>query len=189
MNLEKINPWVTLDEKEVYDNPWISLTHRNVINPSGGKGIYGVVHFKNLAIGIVPIDEEGNTWLVGQFRYTLDQYSWEIPEGGCLLGTDPLETAKRELQEETGIIASDWTKILDFHTSNSVTDEAGMIYLAKGLTFGEAAPEETEELKLKKIPLQEAVDMVYRGEITDLVAVIGLLRVQLLMMENKQRLS
>ena len=179
MNKEEKNPWITLDEKEIYNNPWIRLTHRNVINPPGGKGIYGVVHFKNLAMGIVPLDEEGNTWLVGQYRYTLNQYSWEIPEGGSPIGTDPLVSAKRELKEETGIIAKKWTKILDFHTSNSVTDEAGIVYLAQDLTIGDASPEETEELRLMKIPLDEAIDMIYSGEITDLVAVSGLLRAKL----------
>lgn len=179
MSAKEKNPWITLDEKEVYNNPWIRLTHRNVINPSGGKGIYGVVHFKNLAMGIVPVDEYGNTWLVGQYRYTLNQYSWEIPEGGSPVGTDPLVSAKRELKEEAGITAKKWTRILDFHTSNSVTDEAGIVYLAQDLTIGVAAPEETEELRLLKLPLDEAVEMVYRGEITDLVAVSGLLRAKL----------
>ena len=178
---ENMNPWKTLDEQEVYNNPWIRITHRNVINPSGGKGIYGVVHFKNLAIGIVPVDEQGNTWLVGQYRYTLNQYSWEIPEGGCPIGTDPLLAAKRELKEETGIIANTWTKILDVHTSNSVTDETGIIYLASDLTFGEAEPEDTEDLMLKKLPLAQAIEMVYQGKITDLMAVSGLLRAKLLL--------
>lgn len=174
------NPWQTLSIQEVYDNRWIKITHREVLTPAGTPGIYGVVHFKNVAIGIVPVDEEGNTWLVGQYRYTLDQYSWEIPEGGCPQGTDPLETAKRELKEETGMQATHWEQILDFHTSNSVTDEYGIAYLAKGLSFGEAEPEETEELQLKKVPLTEAVEMVMRGEITDALSVMALLKVHIL---------
>lgn len=175
------NPWRTLSTQEVYDNRWIKVTHREVTTPAGTPGIYGVVHFKNLAIGIVPIDEEGNTWLVGQYRYTLDQYSWEIPEGGCPLGTDPLATAKRELKEETGMQAEHWEQIIDFHNSNSVTDEYGIAYLATGLSYGEADPEETEELQVKKVPLQEAIDMVLRGEITDALSMMALMKVHILM--------
>ena len=172
------NPWRTISLDKIYDNPWISVTHRQVINPSGNPGIYGVVHFKNLAIGIVPLDDQGNTWLVGQYRYTIDQYSWEIPEGGCPLGTDPLESAKRELQEETGMTALEWTKILDFHTSNSVTDEAGMVFLARNLSFGDSAPEETEQLEVRKLPIREAIQMVENGEITDALSIMALLRIK-----------
>ncbi|MCG8331985.1 MAG: NUDIX hydrolase [Chitinophagales bacterium] len=173
------NPWTTHSVKKVYDNPWIEITHREVTTPNDTPGIYGLVHFKNLAVGIVPIDEEGNTWLVGQYRYTLEQYSWEIPEGGCLIGKeDPLQAAKRELLEETGITAIQWEKILDFHTSNSVTDEAGIIYLAKGLSFGSAQPEHTEQLEVKKIPLRDAVQMVINGDITDAMSVMALLRAE-----------
>lgn len=172
------NPWQTLTKATVYDNPWIAVSHRQVLNPSGNEGVYGVVHFKNLAIGIVPLDEDCNTWLVGQYRYTIDQYSWEIPEGGCPLGTLPLASAQRELLEETGIQAEQWDQILDFHVSNSVTDEAGMAFLARELSFGTAQPEETEQLQIKKLPLVEALDMVYRGEITDSLSIMGLLRVK-----------
>ena len=175
------NPWKTLKSKEIYDNPWIRVTHRDVINPGGGEGIYGVVHFKNWAIGIVPLDEDLNTWLVGQYRYTLDEYSWEIPEGGGLVGTNPLDGAKRELKEETGITAANWLKITDLVTSNSVTDERGVVYVARGLSYGESAPEESEDLKIKKIPFSEAVEMVMRGEITDSLAMIGIMKVKLML--------
>lgn len=175
------NPWKTLNTKEIYDNPWIQVTHRDVINPGGGKGIYGVVHFKNLAIGVVPLDKDLNTWLVGQYRYTMEEYTWEIPEGGGLVGVDPLEGAQRELQEETGIKAANWLKITDLATSNSVTDERGVIFVARELTFGEAAPEESEDLKVKKLPFSEAVDMVMRGEITDSLAMIGIMKVKLML--------
>jgi 8-oxo-dGTP pyrophosphatase MutT (NUDIX family) len=169
------NPWITLSSEVVYSNPWIEISHRNVINPSGGKGIYGLVSFKNLAIGIVPVDEDLNTCLVGQFRYTLNQYSWEIPEGGGPHGEEPLETAKRELKEETGLEAQSWTHIGSIHTSNSVTDEFGHIFLARDLRQTEANPEETEQLALKKLPLREAIAMVERGEITDSLSIAGLL--------------
>lgn len=149
-----------------------------MLNPAGGLGIYGVVHFKNTAIGIVPLDEEGCTWLVGQYRYTLERYSWEIPEGGGALGTDMLESAQRELLEETGITARVWTPLLEIHTSNSVTDEYGVAYLARELEFGEASPEETEQLQVRRLPFEEAVGMVLRGEITDSLSMVAILKVQ-----------
>lgn len=179
------NPWKTVSTKEIYDNPWISLTHRDVINPSGNPGIYGVVHFKNLAIGVVPLDENYNTWLVGQFRYTINEYTWEIPEGGCPLNTPPLLSAKRELLEETGISANQWTDLGDVQVSNSVTDELGKMYLAQGLSFGEAQPEETEQLIVKKVPLSEAIAMVFNQKIKDCLSVIALLKVHLLIQEGK----
>lgn len=179
------NPWTIVSEKQVYDNKWIKLTEYDVINPSGGKGIYGKVHFKNRALGVVVLDDELNTYLVGQFRFTLNTYSWEIPEGGGPFNEDPLEAAKRELLEETGIRAERWEKILDVHLSNSVSDEYGQVYLARTLWFAEAMPEETEQLEVRKLPFEEAYQMVLRGEITDSLAVAGILRVKLILTENK----
>jgi 8-oxo-dGTP pyrophosphatase MutT (NUDIX family) len=173
-------PWQTLSSKEIYDNKWIRVEEHQVINPGGGAGIYGKVHFKNKAIGVIPIDEHGNTWLVGQYRYTLNAYSWEIPEGGCPLGTEPLDSAKRELKEETGITANNWKLLMKFHTSNSVTDEEGFIFLAEGLKFGEPELEQSEaDLVVKKLPFPEALHMVMCGEITDSMSVAGILRVAL----------
>lgn len=172
-----MNPWTTLTTREVYDNRWIRVEEHDVINPSGGKGIYGKVHFKNNAIGIIPVDNEGNTWLVGQYRYTLNEFSWEIPEGGGPVGTPALEAAKRELLEETGLTANRWQLLLRMHTSNSVTDEEAFIFLAEELTEGTSAPEETEaDLKVKKLPLKDAIDMVLKGEITDSMSIAGLLK-------------
>ena len=170
------NPWTTLAAEVKYDNPWINVTEFQVLNPAGNPGIYGKVHFKNIAIGVLPLDEDNNTWLVGQYRYVLDAYSWEIPEGGCPIGKeDPLECAMRELEEETGIKAKIYEKILTLHNSNSVSDEIAYIYVAKGLTFGEAMPEETEDLRVKKVHLSEALQMVLRGEITDAMTVAAIL--------------
>lgn len=171
------NPWKTLSARNAYDNPWIRVEHREVLNPSGGAGIYGVVHFKNTAVGIVPLDQEGYTWLVGQYRYTLGRYSWEIPEGGGALGSDPLEAAQRELLEETGLTARRWIPLLEMHTSNSVTDEYGVAYVAQDLEEGEAQPEETEQLQIRRLPFSEAVDMVMQGEITDALSMIAILKV------------
>lgn len=180
MNEEEKNPWTKLSEEVQYDNPWIRVTQHEVLNPAGKPGIYGVVHFKNLAIGILPLDAEMHTWLVGQYRYPLDIYSWEIPEGGSPLGVDPTEGARRELLEETGMQAQTLRLIQTMHLSNSVSDEYGLIYLATGLSYGEAQPEETEQLRVKRIPFQEAYDMVCRGEITDSLSVAAILKVQLL---------
>src|ERR1019366_9392407 len=138
MRHPKENPWKITSEKIVYDNPWINLTEYQVINPSGNPGIYGKVHYKNIAIGVLPLDNELNTYLVGQYRFALGQYSWEIPEGGGILDTDPLESDKRELLEETGLKASRWTEIQRMHLSNSVTDEFAVIYLAQDLQQFEA---------------------------------------------------
>jgi 8-oxo-dGTP pyrophosphatase MutT (NUDIX family) len=167
--------WRQLDQQLVYENPWISVTHENVLTPAGTAGIYGVVHFKSRAVGVVPLDDDGYVWLVKQFRYPLNQYSIEIPEGGSLLGDDMLEAAKRELREETGITANCWTHLLDLHTSNSVTDESGAVYLAQGLTQGEMALEATEDIEVLRVSLTEAIDWIFTGKITDSLSVMGLL--------------
>jgi 8-oxo-dGTP pyrophosphatase MutT (NUDIX family) len=124
---------------------------------------------------VVPVDEELNTYLVGQFRYTLNQFSWEIPEGGGPIGEEPLETAKRELLEETGLTAKEWSLLNPIHTSNSVTDEFGYVFMARGLEQGESSPEETEDIQVWKLPLSEAIHMVESGKITDSLSVCGLL--------------
>lgn len=172
------NPWTTLSGEVKYDNPWITVTEFQVINPSGGRGIYGKVHFKNKAIGIIAVDNELNTWLVGQYRYTLDAWHWEIPEGGGPLEEDPLTSAQRELREETGLTAKSWSEIIHLHTSNSVTDEEGHIFLAEDLQEGSSALEATEaDLKVWKLPLKEALNMVLDGKITDSMSVMALLKV------------
>ena len=148
-----------------------------VINPSGGKNQYGYVHFKNRAVGIIPIDADGNVWLVGQDRYTLNAWSWELPMGGAPLSEDPLDAAKRELKEETGLSAKKWTEVMRLHTTNSITDEEGIVYLAEDLTEGEAEPEETEQIEVRKLPLDAAVDMVRNGEITDAISAAALLHI------------
>lgn len=179
------NPWTVLESEEIYDNNWIKLTEHQVLNPAGGKGIYGEVHFKNIAIGILPLDENLNTWLVGQYRFPTKSYSWEIVEGGGPLGDNPLASAKRELEEETGLSASKFTEIQRMHLSNSVSDEMAIVYVAQGLSFGVSSPEETEELIVKKLAFQQAYQMVMNGEITDSISVAAILKTHILIQENK----
>lgn len=168
--------WQELSRECVYENPWIEVTHRQVVTPAGTDGIYGVVHFKNRAVGILPLDDEQNTWLVRQTRFPLGQASWEIPEGGSPKGESTLMTAKRELEEEVGLLASDWQPWLTLHLSNSVTDEVAEVFLAQGLRSGEVQHEDTEDIEVLKLPLIEAIDMVERGEITDAISVAALLK-------------
>ena len=171
--------WKTLNRSVVYENPWIKVEHRNVINPSGNPGIYGTVHYKNVAIAVLPIDQEGNTYLVGQYRYVLSQYSWEIPEGGCPGHENPLFAAKRELKEEAGLEAKIWTPILQMDLSNSVSDEHSISYIARDLTNGSARPEETENLQVKKVHFNELLEMVLRNEVRDALAIATVLRAKL----------
>ncbi|MBL4707315.1 MAG: NUDIX hydrolase [Flavobacteriales bacterium] len=173
------NPWKILKKELAYKNDWIEVYHHEVLNPSGNSGIYGTVEFKNLAVGVIPIDTSGNTYLVGQYRFPLNAYSWEIPEGGCKAGTNPLITAKRELKEETGIIAKKWQEIQQIHTSNSVTNEVGYIYLAEELSFEEAQPDDDEQLIIKKVSLKQAYEMVESGEITDSLSLAGIMKLKI----------
>lgn len=171
------NPWTTLSTREAYANPWIHVREDQVINPSGGRGIYGVVEYQNRAVGVVPVDEEGFTWLVGQWRYCHGSYEWEIPEGGCPPGEDPAECARRELMEETGIRATIIEPLLSgLQLSNSTTNEVCDLFVARGLSFGESAPEETEKLNVKRLPLKEAIQMAMDGRIKDSPSVLALLR-------------
>jgi 8-oxo-dGTP pyrophosphatase MutT (NUDIX family) len=176
---ESKNPWKTLSSKVVYDNPWISVREDAVVHPDGGQGIYGVVHYKNVAVGVLAFDGD-DIYLVGQYRYPLERYSWEIPEGGCPEGEDTLDAARRELEEETGLRADVWRKLGEAHLSNSVSDELAVWYEATGLTQGESRPEGSEELRLRRMPFREAVRMVLEGEITDSVSVIAILHCQML---------
>jgi ADP-ribose pyrophosphatase len=186
---ENINPWTTLDTKLVYDNPWLKITQSDVLNPNGNPGIYGVVHFKNLAIGVVPLDEDGNTWLVGQYRYPLNEYSWEIPEGGGKIGVNPLLSAQRELSEETGILANKWTKIQEFNTSNSCTDEHSILYLAQDLIFNQAHPDDDELLAIQKINICDLYQKVINSDIKDSLTVVAIYKVAQLIRSNEINLN
>ncbi|MEM0897410.1 MAG: NUDIX hydrolase [Verrucomicrobiota bacterium] len=170
MSSEK-NPWKTKSTRIAFENPWISVIENEVVRPNGSDGNYTFVHFKRKAVAIVPVDEEGYTWLVGQYRYTLDRYSWEVPEGGSDPGEEPVDTARRELREETGLSAEQLDLILEMDLSNCVSDEVSFTFLARGLSEGEMAPDESEELKVRRVPMQEAMAMVERGEIRDALSI------------------
>lgn len=175
------NPWKLIASKTAYENNWIEVQHQDVITPAGNPGIYGVIHFKNLAIGIIPLDENNNTWIVGQYRYPHKKYTWEIPEGGGKIGVDPIDSAKRELQEECGIIAHHWEKILEMDLSNSATDEKAILYVARNLEFTNSEPEETEDLQVKKVPFETLFQMVMNGEISDAMTIAAVLKLKLLL--------
>jgi len=171
------NPWTTLSSREVYANPWIRVREDQVLNPRGGPGIYGVVEYRNRAVGVIPIDDDGCTWLVGQYRYTHDRYEWEIPEGGCPEGETLEACARRELREETGLEASELSLLAgDLQLSNSVSDERAYLFVARGLSHVGADPDDTEDLALWRLPLTEAIAMAVDGRIRDAMSVIGLLR-------------
>ena len=175
---DPLNTWKTLTSELVYESAWIAVHKHQTINPAGNPAIYSVVNFKNLAIGILPLSDDGYTWLVGQWRYPLNAYSWEIPEGGGPLGEAPIETARRELKEETGIVAKNFKEIMQLHLSNSATDEHAFVFLATQLSFEEAEPEESEDLKVKKVHINEAFEMVMNGEITDGISVAAIFKVK-----------
>ncbi len=170
------NPWKLISRRKLFENPWFKVEEDQVINPGGHQVSYAKVLFNNIAVGIVPLDDEGNTWLVGQTRYVPDVYSWEIPMGGSPIGEELLETAKRELKEETGLSAEIWTPFLHLHTSNSITDEEGYVYIAEGLQLGETAFEDSEDITVKKLPLQDAINMALEGQITDAISVTALFK-------------
>ena len=170
------NPWTTLSSREIYLNPWIRVREDQVLKPNGTPGIYGVVEYRNRAVGVVPIDNDGYTWLVGQYRYTHNRYEWEIPEGGCPEGESLEDCARRELLEETGLVASELEPLLlDIQLSNSIGDETAHLFIARGLTQETPQPEDTEQIAIRRLPLSEAIQMVTSGQIRDSMSVIALL--------------
>lgn len=179
------NPWTTRGREVRYENRWIRVEHHEVVTPGGSDGIYGVVRFLNRAVGVVPLDEEGNTWLVGQWRYPLGKYSWEIPEGGAPPGEEPLAAAQRELREEVGIEAQRWDVLCEMELSNSVSDERAVIYLARGLSFGASQPEDTERLTVRKLPFAQLYAEVAQGLHRDSLTVAAVFRLRLWMLEGR----
>ena len=175
------NPWIVHRSESKYDNPWIHVIEHQVTNPSGGSGIYGVVEFKNHAVAVIPVDADGYTWLVGQYRFPTGTYEWEVPEGGAPAGESPEDCARRELREETGLIASRYQPILEMQLSNSTTNERSTSFLATGISIGTACPEDTEQLHLRRLPLEEAIAMAVSNEIRDGLAAASLLKLDALL--------
>jgi 8-oxo-dGTP pyrophosphatase MutT (NUDIX family) len=172
----KPNPWKRLSSREIYRNPWMALREDRVIRPDGQEGIYGVVETR-IATAVVALTPEQHVYLVGQYRYTVDAYSWEVIEGGADLGEDPLDTARRELREEAGLIASDWTRLgPEVHLSNCISSEIGYCYLAEGLSDTDSEPDGTELLEVRRMPFREALAMAGSGEIKDAMSIIALYR-------------
>lgn len=174
------NPWRTHASQEVFDNPYVKIIRNKVTRPSGHPGVYSVISFKRVAVAIVPVDEEGYTWLVGQYRYPHDTYEWEVPEGGAEPGEDPADCALRELREEAGLIAGTLTPILHMQLSNSTTNEISHSFLATNLTLTDPDPDDTEQLAIHRLPLDDVYAMVLRGEIRDALSVASLLKLKLL---------
>jgi 8-oxo-dGTP pyrophosphatase MutT (NUDIX family) len=174
------NPWKTHSSTEVFDNPFIKIIRNEVTRPNGSSGIYSVVRFKRVAVAIIPVDSEGHTWLVGQYRYPNDSYEWEVPEGGAEPGEAPEDCAVRELREEAGLLAGKLTPILEMQLSNSTSDEISRTFVATELTPTDMDPDETEELAVHRLPLSEAYQMVLRGEIRDALSVASLLKLKFL---------
>ncbi len=182
---ETANPWKVLSKALVYENQWIRVDHHEVLGPSGGPGIYGAIHFKNQAVGVVPIDEKGNVILVGQYRFPLNAYSWEIPEGGGSHTISAIESAQRELREECGLIAGRWMEVVQMDLSNSVSDEHSTTFLAWDLSETHAQPDEHEELQVQHVPFWEAIALVKRGKIRDSISISALLRVALMALQGE----
>jgi 8-oxo-dGTP pyrophosphatase MutT (NUDIX family) len=176
---ERVSPWRRLSRRTAYENAWLTVWHDDVVRPDGEPGIYGVVHYANLAVGVVALDRDDRVALVGQFRYTLDRYSWEIPEGGVPADEDPLDGARRELREETGLEAARWLELGRADLSNSISDETAFFFLATDLVDGVASPDGTEELELRWVPFDEALAMTFDGRITDALSVLAIQRVAL----------
>lgn len=174
-----VGPWLRRSRRVAYENPWITVWHDEVTRPDGSPGIYGVVHFANRAAGVVVLDDDDRVLLVGQHRYTLDAYSWELPEGGVAPGESAVDGARRELREETGVEADGWRELARFDLSNSVTDETGVVFAAHATSHGQAAPEPSEDLAVRWLPFAEALAMTTDGRITDAITIIGLQRLAL----------
>jgi 8-oxo-dGTP pyrophosphatase MutT (NUDIX family) len=171
--------FVRQSRRVAYENAWITVWHDEVSRPDGSPGIYGVVHFANLAVGVVAIDPHDRVALVGQHRYTFDELSWEIPEGGVPDGETPLEGIARELRQETGLEAAAWRELCRVDLSNSVTDERAILYVATDLRYGEAAPEPTESIELRWVPFEDVLAMTLDGRITDAMSVVAIQRLAL----------
>lgn len=182
---ETRDPWTRLSKQVVFDSPWITVEDHTCRDPRGNDAQYGVVRFKNRAVGVIPLHDDGTITLVGQYRFALEQYSWELPEGGCPKGREMIDTAAMELSEETGLKAESLTHFMGFHLSNSVSDEFGALYLARGLTQGDAHPEDCEELRTRRVTLDTLLEEIETGSITDSITIMGAYKLALWRAQGK----
>ena len=169
--------WRSLTAQTVFQNPWIRIESHDVIAPTGNPAHYGLVKFANRAIAVLPLHDDGTVSLVGQARFAVNAYSWELPEGGGPHDEDPSQAAMRELREETGLVAADLREILSFDMSNSVTDEVAVCFLATGLSQSETAPDETEAFEYARVPFKTLLDAAIKGQVRDGLTVVSVLRV------------
>jgi 8-oxo-dGTP pyrophosphatase MutT (NUDIX family) len=182
---EARDPWTRFKQKRLFENAWFTLESQDCLTPGGSPATYSWMHFKNRAVGVIPLHDDGTITLVGQYRYPLEQYSWELPEGGCPEGRTLIDAARMELSEETGLTAKTMEPFLKFHTSNSITDEYGELFLARGLTQGEAHPEDSEELRIRRVSLEALLDEIESGKITDAITIMGAQKLALMKMRGK----
>jgi 8-oxo-dGTP pyrophosphatase MutT (NUDIX family) len=169
---ERNGPWRVHGARLVYENPWLRIIDHKITHPDGSPGQYGVVRYKNKSVGVLPIDDEGRVRLIGQHRFPFDHYSWELPEGGCPPTEEPLQAARRELEEEADLKAASWLPLVEAELSNSISDEVAICYLAFDLSEGKADPEPSEVLKLRTVTFRELLDEVLSGQIRDSLTVM-----------------
>ena len=170
------NPWIVKGVAHAFENDWFRIDEHDVIRPDGAKGYYGVIRVRRLAVGVLPIDAGGCVHLVGQWRFPLARYSWEMPEGGAEPGEDARACAERELAEETGLRAREWVQVLEMDLSNSLTDEQAVIFIATDLSPGESDPDPTEVLKRRQARFLDVLERVADGRIRDTMTVAAMLR-------------
>jgi ADP-ribose pyrophosphatase len=179
------DPFTIIASKIAYENAWIKVEHQEIIRPDGAPGVYGIVHFANRAVAVLPLEANGDVWLVGQWRRPLNAWSWEIPEGGVPFDEDLEAGARRELEEEAGLIAGTFLKVLEFDTSNCVTDEVGTSYIAYDLTQGTLAPDPTEVLSLRRVHFTDLLAEIDQGLIRDGPTLATVLRAHQLALTNR----
>ena len=169
-------PWRDAGSTTTFENPWLRLTRHEATAPTGMKADYVVMRPKNLSVGVLPLHADGTVTLVGQQRFALMNWSWEMPEGGAPFDEDPLEGAKRELAEEAGLAAAHWREVLKVEMSNSITDERAMAWVAWELTPVPVAPDPTEIIRVARVPFGDLLKEIQRGSIRDMFTVATALR-------------
>lgn len=177
--------WRVKTVERVHDNPWFAVDAYQAIAPTRADARYFMQVYKNVAVGVLPLHEDGTVTLVGQWRFCFGAYSWELPEGGAPLDEDPLDGAKRELREEAGLEAAEWRLVLRMDLSNASSDEIALGFLATGFTAATTAPDPTEQLSVARIPFREALRAAVAGEITDAITVAMLLRLHHMAVEGE----